>query len=71
MRDRFAHVAREWQAAGLLRPGLDPVALAQLMLSITLGFVPQRSLAGGADADAHVAALDGLLGERPPPARPG
>ncbi len=36
------------------------------MLSIVLGFIAQRSLAGSADVDAHVAAVTALL-EHPGP----
>jgi hypothetical protein len=34
--------------------------MAELMTSITLGFVAQRALAGSADVTAHVAALEAL-----------
>lgn len=60
-RDQLAQVARRWQAAGILAPDADPAALAQLMLSVILGFIAQRSLAGNADIGAHAAAVTALL----------
>jgi hypothetical protein len=33
------------------------------MLSITLGFIAQRSLVGNADIDAHVTAVNALIGQ--------
>jgi hypothetical protein len=38
----------------------EPEALAELLMSITLGFVAQRALAGSADVDAHVTAVRAL-----------
>jgi AcrR family transcriptional regulator len=60
LRKLFADVVRRWQAAGTLDATADPEAMAQLLTSITLGFVAQRALAGSADVAAHVAALDAL-----------
>jgi len=59
-RELFADTVRRWQAAGTVDPGADPEAVAQLLQSIILGFVAQRALAGDADVQAHVAALDAL-----------
>ena len=59
-RELFADVVRRWQAAGTFGPGADPDAIAELMQSVILGFVAQRALAGDADAQAHVAALEAL-----------
>jgi hypothetical protein len=53
-------VVRKWQAAGTLDPAADPQAMAQLILSISLGFIAQHALAGDADPAAHVAALAAL-----------
>ena len=44
-----------------VRRGHDPEALAELLTSITLGFVAQRALAGSADVTAHVAAVEALM----------
>lgn len=60
VRERFAEVCRRWQAAGVVAPGCAPEAVAQLMLSVTLGFIAQRTLAGEADISAHVAAITAL-----------
>jgi AcrR family transcriptional regulator len=57
----LADVVRRWQAAGSLDPAADPKAVAELLTSITLGFVAQRALAGGANVEAHVSALDALM----------
>jgi AcrR family transcriptional regulator len=59
-RELFADVVRRWQAAGTFDPGADPDAIAELMQSVILGFVAQRALAGDADVEAHVAALEAL-----------
>jgi AcrR family transcriptional regulator len=59
-RELFAETARRWQAAGTLDPDTDPCAVAELLMSIVLGFVAQRALAGDADVQAHVGALDAL-----------
>ena len=59
-RELFADVVRRWQAAGTFDPGADPDAMAELMQTIILGFVAQRALAGDADVQAHVAALEAL-----------
>ena len=56
-RELFAETVRRWQAAGTFDPGADPDGVAQLLMSITLGFVAQRALAGDADVQAHAAAL--------------
>jgi AcrR family transcriptional regulator len=57
-RELFAGTVRQWQAAGTFDPGADPDGVAQLLMSITLGFVAQRALAGDADVQAHVDALN-------------
>jgi hypothetical protein len=41
--------------------------VAQLILSIWLGFVAQRSLTGDADVQAHADALAALATAQPPP----
>lgn len=59
-RELFADAVRRWQAAGTFDPTADPDGTAQLLQSITLGFVAQRALAGDADVQAHVGALEAL-----------
>ena len=53
-----------------VRPGADPNGIAELLTSIILGFVAQRALAGAADVEAHVRALDTLT-RRCPAGLPG
>ena len=59
-RELFADTVRRWQAAGTFDPGADPDEVAELLQSICLGFVAQRALAGDADVQAHVSALEAL-----------
>jgi AcrR family transcriptional regulator len=68
-RELFADTVRRWQSAGTFDPGADPDGVAQLLQSICLGFVAQRALAGDADVQAHVDALQVLTagGQRPGP----
>jgi AcrR family transcriptional regulator len=61
-RELLAGTVRRWQASGSFDPGADPEGAAQLLQSIILGFVAQRALAGDADVQAHVSALDALSG---------
>jgi AcrR family transcriptional regulator len=60
LRKLFAGEVERWQAGGTFDPATDPNAVAELLMSITLGFVAQRALAGGADIQAHVGALEAL-----------
>jgi AcrR family transcriptional regulator len=60
LRKLFLDVVRRWQAAGTFDDAADPEGVAELLTSITLGFVAQRALAGSADLKAHVAALAAL-----------
>ena len=60
MRDQVAVTVKRWQAEGTIDPQADPAAIAQLITSISLGFVAQRALAGNADPMAHVAALKAI-----------
>src|SRR3974390_2469345 len=63
-------IIKQWQADGVVAAGVKPDAVAQLLLSISLGFVVQRSLTGDADVRAHVQALAALSTARPAAARP-
>jgi AcrR family transcriptional regulator len=67
LRRMFLDVVKRWQSAGTVDPAADPEGVAELLTSITLGFVAQRTLAGSADVTAHVAALEAL--SHPPLAR--
>jgi AcrR family transcriptional regulator len=66
LRELCANVVRRWQVAGTFDAGADPEAVAELLTSITLGFVAQRALAGSASATAHVAALEAITGHFAP-----
>jgi len=59
-RDLLAGTVRRWQADGTFDPGADADEVAQLLLSIVLGFVAQRALAGDVGVRAHADALDAL-----------
>jgi AcrR family transcriptional regulator len=61
LRMLFAEVVRRWQAAGTFDAAADPEGVAELLTSITLGFVAQRALAGDADVSAHVRAVEALM----------
>jgi TetR/AcrR family transcriptional regulator, transcriptional repressor of aconitase len=58
-------IIKQWQADGVVAASAGPDAVAQLLLSICLGFVAQRSLTGDADVQAHAAALAALTAARP------
>jgi hypothetical protein len=55
---------RRWQADGIVAASAEPDAVAQLLLSVFLGFVAQRSLTGDADIQAHASALAALTTAR-------
>ena len=59
-RDLCVPVVKRWQSEGVVAGDVDPDAMAQLLLSICLGFVAQRSLSGGADVGAHATAIASL-----------
>jgi AcrR family transcriptional regulator len=61
LRQLLTDVVRRWQASGTVVGTIDPEGMAELLTSITLGFVAQRALAGSADVTAHVAALEVLM----------
>src|SRR5215467_9475254 len=59
-REACVPFVRQWQADGVVAASAEPDAVAQLLLSIALGFVAQRSLTGDADVQAHAVALAAL-----------
>jgi TetR/AcrR family transcriptional regulator, transcriptional repressor of aconitase len=61
LRRLLADAVRRWQAVETFDATADPEGVAELLTSITLGFVAQRALAGSADVAAHVAALEALM----------
>ena len=65
-REACLPIIKQWQADGVVASWVEPDAVAQLLLSISLGFVAQRSLAGDADAGAHACALAALTRQPAP-----
>ena len=66
-RELCVPLVKQWQTDGVVAASADPHAVAQLILSIWLGFVAHRSLAGDADVQAHADALAALATAQPPP----
>ena len=66
-RELCVPIIKRWQTDGVVAANADPDALAQLILSIWLGFVAQRSLTGDANVQAHADALAALTTAQPPP----
>jgi|HubBroStandDraft_6_1064221.scaffolds.fasta_scaffold242926_1 AcrR family transcriptional regulator len=60
LRELLAEAAQRWQVTGTLDPAADPEAIAELLMSVCLGYVAQRALAGDASVPAHAAALAAL-----------
>jgi AcrR family transcriptional regulator len=60
LRKLFADAVRRGQVVGTFDAAADPEGVAELLMSLTLGFVAQRALAGSADVASHVAALGAL-----------
>ena len=65
-REACLPIIKQWQADGVVASWVEPDAVAQLLLSISLGFVAQRSLTGDADVQAHADALAALTAQPPP-----
>jgi TetR/AcrR family transcriptional regulator, transcriptional repressor of aconitase len=61
LRTLFADTVKRWQESGKFDADADPEGVAQLLTSVTLGFVAQRAMAGSADVAAHVNALESLM----------
>ena len=68
-RELCVPIVKQWQTDGVVAASAEPEAVAQLLLSISLGFVAQRSLTGDADVQAHAAALAALSQAPARPAR--
>ena len=66
-RELCVPLVKQWQTDGVVAASADPDAMAQLILSIWLGFVAQRSLTGDADVQAHAGALAALTTAQPSP----
>lgn len=61
LRELFRQTAMRAKSVGSLDREADPDEVAELMTSICLGFVVQRTMTGSADVQAHVNALGALL----------
>jgi AcrR family transcriptional regulator len=66
-RDACIPFIKQWQADGVIAASADPGAVAQLLLSIFLGFVAQSSLTSDTGVQAHVDALAAITAARLPP----
>jgi TetR/AcrR family transcriptional regulator, transcriptional repressor of aconitase len=64
-RDLCLPIVKQWQTDGVISAGVEPEAVTQLILTISLGFVAQRALAGDADIRAHADALAALSTSAP------
>jgi len=64
-RDACIPFIRQWQDDEVIAASADPGAVAQLLLSIFLGFVAQNSLTGDAGVQEHADALAALTTARP------
>jgi TetR/AcrR family transcriptional regulator, transcriptional repressor of aconitase len=61
-RGRLAEVCGRWQDEGLVRKSARPAEVAELLLSVVLGYVAQRALTGQGSAESHSEGLAALLG---------
>jgi AcrR family transcriptional regulator len=59
-REQCVPLVKLWQADGVVDPDVDPHAVAELIVSIALGFVVQRAFDGVADAQVHSQAVAAL-----------
>lgn len=59
-RDRLAERVRRWQAEGEVAASADPQDVAQLLLSLLLGFVAQSAIVRDADPAAHARGLEAI-----------
>ena len=68
LRDGFVQLAARARDAGRLPPSADPQAVGQATLSLGIGWIVQRLVAGVADRDAYLAGVRALLERTPAPA---
>jgi AcrR family transcriptional regulator len=59
-RELCVPIIKQWQTDGVIASDVEPGAVAQLIVTIALGFVAQRALTGDADVRAHASALAAL-----------
>jgi TetR/AcrR family transcriptional regulator, transcriptional repressor of aconitase len=60
-RSQLADVCRRWQDEGIVPGSAKPAQVAELLLSVVLGYVAQKALTGQGDAEAHAGGLGALL----------
>src|SRR6185436_10562931 len=65
-RSQLADVCRRWQEEGTVPDSADPAEVAELLLSVVLGYVAQKALTGQGNADSHAGGLRALLGTSTP-----
>lgn len=64
-RSQLADVCRRWQEEGTVQDSAQPEQVAELLLSVVLGYVAQKALTGRGDAESHAGGLRALLGTGP------
>jgi len=65
-RARLADRVRRWQRDGAVAPRSDPAEVAEVLLSLVLGFVAQAAIMGDVDPAAHRRGLAALARTTPP-----
>jgi AcrR family transcriptional regulator len=61
LRGSLRQVALRAREAGLLPPEADPATVSEVMLSLVVGWVVQRNIAGAAEHDTYVTAVRAML----------
>lgn len=64
VRRTLGDLCRRWIATGELPAGTDPDGVAEMLTSVILGFIAQRSLVGDADPVRHERAFVAMLAAR-------
>jgi AcrR family transcriptional regulator len=60
-RVQLAEVCRRWQDEGTVRASAEPAEVAELLLSVVLGYVAQKAVTGQGSAESHANGLTSLL----------
>ena len=61
-RSQLANVCRRWQDEGVVSRSAEPAEVAELLLSVVLGYVAQKALTGQGTAESHAGGFCSLLG---------
>jgi AcrR family transcriptional regulator len=61
-RSQLADVCRRWQEEGTVQDSAEPAEVAELLLSVVLGYVAQKALTGQGNAESHASGFSALLG---------